>query len=147
MSVVWCSSPKVVRNPSVTAGRCTRKFGSVVNDDAPNIMADHFYSPRARLDLLEIWEHIAADDLDTADRIEQEIQQAVAMLAHNPELKVKRSVMTWRGANTATASQGFGVRVFKSTWENPFPGSLISSLDYESTLTHSAPFLLAISAE
>jgi len=59
-------------------------------------MADHFYSPEARLDLLEIWEHIAADDLDTADRIEQEIEEAVVMLARNPELGHVRRDLTSR---------------------------------------------------
>jgi len=27
-------------------------------------MADHFYSPEARRDLLEIWEYIATDNVD-----------------------------------------------------------------------------------
>lgn len=49
-------------------------------------MADYFYSPEARLDLLEIWEYIAHDDLDTADRVEQEIQQSISMLARHPEM-------------------------------------------------------------
>jgi plasmid stabilization system protein ParE len=34
-------------------------------------MADFFYSPQARLDLLEIWEFIAQDDVDAADRVER----------------------------------------------------------------------------
>ena len=49
-------------------------------------MADHFYSPEARLDLLEIWEFIAQDNVDAADRVQQEVQQAVSLLARNPEL-------------------------------------------------------------
>ena len=44
------------------------------------------YSPEARLDLLEIWEYIARDNLDAADRVEEQIKQAVLMLAQNPEL-------------------------------------------------------------
>ena len=47
---------------------------SAAGGDAPAKMADFFYSPEARLDLLEIWEHIAKDNLDAADRVEQEIQ-------------------------------------------------------------------------
>ena len=62
------------------------KSGSAANDDAPGEMADHFYSSEARLDLLEIWEHIAQDNLDAADGVEQEIEQAASMLARNPEL-------------------------------------------------------------
>ena len=49
-------------------------------------MADYFYSREARLDLLEIWEHIARDNVDAADRVEEEIQKSVTMLATNPAL-------------------------------------------------------------
>jgi antitoxin ParD1/3/4 len=49
-------------------------------------MPDHFYSPEASLDLLEIWEYIAADNVDAADRLEQEIRNAVNLLAENPEI-------------------------------------------------------------
>jgi plasmid stabilization system protein ParE len=70
------------------------KSGSAADDDAPGKMADHFYSSEARRDLLEIWEHIAADDVDAADRVEQEIQQAVSMLAGNPGLGHLRRDLT-----------------------------------------------------
>jgi plasmid stabilization system protein ParE len=49
-------------------------------------MADYFYSPAARLDLLEIWEYIARDNLDAADRVERKIEQAIMGLADNPDL-------------------------------------------------------------
>ena len=57
-------------------------------------MAEYFYSPEARLDLLEIWEHIARDDLDAADRVEREIAEAVSWLARNPDLGHTRSDLT-----------------------------------------------------
>ena len=57
-------------------------------------MADHFYSPEARLDLLELWEFIARDNVDAADRVEQEIRQAVNLLTQNPELGYHRSDLT-----------------------------------------------------
>lgn len=59
-------------------------------------MADHFYSPEARLDLLEIWEFIARDNVDAADRVEQEIRLAVAKLARNQELGHFRRDLTSR---------------------------------------------------
>jgi plasmid stabilization system protein ParE len=62
------------------------KSGSAADGDAPVKMADSFYSPAARLDLLEIWEYIARDNLDAADRVEREIQETVSMLARNPSL-------------------------------------------------------------
>jgi len=57
-------------------------------------MADHFFSPQARRDLVEIWEYIARENLDGADRVEQEIQQAILMLARNPELGHLRRDLT-----------------------------------------------------
>jgi hypothetical protein len=46
-------------------------------------MPEFLYSPAARLDLLEIWEYIARDNLDAADRVEQEIKEAVLMPPNN----------------------------------------------------------------
>ena len=57
-------------------------------------MADFFYSPEARLDLLEIWEHIALDNLDAADRVEQKMQEAVLLLVRHPELGHTRRDLT-----------------------------------------------------
>lgn len=57
-------------------------------------MAEFFYSPEARLDLLEIWEFIARDDIDAADRVEKEIERHVSLLAANPELGHFRSDLT-----------------------------------------------------
>ena len=70
------------------------KSASAAAVAAPGKMADHFYSPEARLDLLEIWEHVAEDDVDTADRVEQEIQQAILMLSGNPGLGHLRRDLT-----------------------------------------------------
>jgi len=36
--------------------------------------------------LLQIWEYIARNDVDAADRVEGQIQQAVTKLARNPGL-------------------------------------------------------------
>jgi|GEM_PF-5834483 len=41
-------------------------------------MADYFFSAQARLDLLEIWDYISQDNVNTADRVMQEIHQAIA---------------------------------------------------------------------
>jgi len=57
-------------------------------------MADYFYSPEARRDLLEIWEFIGRDNLEAADRVEQAVQQAVSMLARKPELGDLRPDLT-----------------------------------------------------
>ena len=57
-------------------------------------MADCFFSPEARIDLLEIWDYIAKDNLDAADRVEQEILEATRMLAKNPDLGHFRKDLT-----------------------------------------------------
>ena len=57
-------------------------------------MADFFYSPEARRDLLAIWEFIAQSDLDAADRVEREIEQALVLLSNNPELGHVRRDLT-----------------------------------------------------
>lgn len=57
-------------------------------------MADSFFSPEARLDLMEIWEYIARDNVDAADRVEQQIQEAVSLLARHPELGHLRPDLT-----------------------------------------------------
>ena len=57
-------------------------------------MAEYLYSPEARLDLLEIWEFIARDDVDAADRVEREIEQTLSMLARNPYLGHLRRDLT-----------------------------------------------------
>lgn len=57
-------------------------------------MADFFYSPEARHDLLQIWEFIAQDNLDAADRVEQAIEHAIQQLATNPQLGHLRRDLT-----------------------------------------------------
>ena len=41
-------------------------------------------SPRARLDLLEIWERIARDNLDTADRVIANIEATITLISSRP---------------------------------------------------------------
>jgi plasmid stabilization system protein ParE len=59
-------------------------------------MGDFFYSAEARLDLFGIWEYIARDNLDAADRVEKDIHDAVAMLARSPEVGHSRRDLTSR---------------------------------------------------
>ena len=53
-----------------------------------------YYSREARRDLLAIWEFIAQGDLDAADRIEREIEEAVILLSSHPELGHVRRDLT-----------------------------------------------------
>ena len=45
---------------------------------------------RARLDLIEIWQHIAADDPEAADRLLDEIDAECALLAEHPQIGPSR---------------------------------------------------------
>lgn len=53
--------------------------------------------------------------------------------------------VAWEGSNAS--SQENRIRLFKTTWTNPLPDTVIVSIDYESTRIASAPFLLAITTE
>jgi toxin ParE1/3/4 len=48
-------------------------------------------SARARLDLLEIWEHIADRDVDAADRVLADLRGAMVKLAEFPGLGHRRA--------------------------------------------------------
>ncbi|MFI5092399.1 MAG: type II toxin-antitoxin system RelE/ParE family toxin [Candidatus Acidiferrum sp.] len=47
-------------------------------------MSSYQFTPQAVEDLFEIWEYIAADDVDAANRVEAAIYDACAMLAGTP---------------------------------------------------------------
>ena len=51
-------------------------------------------SSEAQNDLLEIWCHIAEDDIDLADRIEREFHDLFVSLARHPSLGHKRRDLT-----------------------------------------------------
>jgi plasmid stabilization system protein ParE len=57
-------------------------------------MSEHFFSPEARLDLLEIREYMARDNVSAADRVIEEIREAINMLARIPELGHRRKDLT-----------------------------------------------------
>ena len=57
------------------------------------------------------------------------------------------AVVAWTGNNAAARAQHKTLRLYKYTWENPKPDSLIESIDFVSLNTQSSPFLIAITAE
>jgi hypothetical protein len=60
---------------------------------------------------------------------------------------VTKAEEVWYGANTATRSRGMQTRLIKYTWENPLPEIEISAIDFVSTVSNSAPMLVAITIE
>jgi hypothetical protein len=61
----------------------------------------------------------------------------------DPSTDLKRSTVVWSATNKAP----FHVRLFKTTWLNPMPDTEITSIDFISENSDSAPFLIALTAE
>ncbi len=57
--------------------------------------------------------------------------------------RLTRGVIVWKEINNAK----YNVRLFAGTWINPAPEKTIASLDFVSTMSRSAPFLIALTAE
>jgi RNA polymerase sigma factor (sigma-70 family) len=57
------------------------------------------------------------------------------------------TAIAWRGSNPEAASKGQKLRIYRSTFPNPRPGEPVQSIDYVSTLTTCAPFLLGLTVE
>jgi hypothetical protein len=55
--------------------------------------------------------------------------------------------VAWIGQNPEAAKDGYRIRVFKSSFNNPKPDVRIKTIDYVSALTPSGPFLLALTVE
>jgi WD40 repeat protein len=54
----------------------------------------------------------------------------------------------WKGTQARWKKMtGIGVRLYKSTWENPRPDAVVASIDLISAQAASAPFLLAITVD
>jgi len=59
-------------------------------------MSGFVLHPQAYTDLEEIWEHIATDNLDAADRVVEEIHQAIQSLTAFPYTGHSRPDLTAR---------------------------------------------------
>lgn len=59
-------------------------------------MSDFVLHPDAIRDLEEIWEYIAADSLDAADQVREEIYEAIKSLVPFPRVGHSRSDLTSR---------------------------------------------------
>lgn len=62
-------------------------------------------------------------------------------------LKAKLGALAWTGQNGACKAQGMFIRLFKGTWENPTPEAEVTAIDYVSTMSKAAPFLVAVTTE
>ncbi len=56
---------------------------------------------------------------------------------------ITKAQVAWQGRT----SNGNEVRVYKRTWENPQPDKEVATIKFISTMTRSAPFLIALTLE
>jgi len=57
------------------------------------------------------------------------------------------ATVAWRGQNPATRARGMELRLYRMTWENPWPGEEVVAVDFASAQANAAPFLVALTAE
>jgi WD40 repeat protein len=61
--------------------------------------------------------------------------------------ETSHATVAWTGYNAATRKLGFSFRLYRRTWDNPYPDVVLDRVDYESTFTRSSPFLIALTVE
>ena len=59
----------------------------------------------------------------------------------------ERSMVAWTGPCWVLAAPEKTVRLYKSTYTNPFPETEVVQIDFISAMTRSAPFLVAMTVE
>lgn len=57
------------------------------------------------------------------------------------------AVLVWNGQNPATRERNMSLRLYKDTWENPWPNEQLVHLDFSTTMGNSAPFLVALTCD
>jgi len=66
---------------------------------------------------------------------------------HTERWDVSRATVAWTGPSSAVGSFNWGLRLCKRTWDNPRPDVEVESIDFTSTVTSCAPFLIALTLE
>jgi hypothetical protein len=61
--------------------------------------------------------------------------------------EAKSATIAWTGSNSAADGAGSSLRLFKRTYDNPKPDLTIETIDFVSTQSESAPFLIAVTLE
>ena len=85
--------------------------------------------------------------------IEIKIGQHVRDWWGDPSQRVTapNSELAWSGTNPATKKYGGAnpgsLRIYKTTFENPQPNLMVTSVDYVSTMQNSGPFLIGLTLE
>jgi hypothetical protein len=113
----------------------------------------------AKLHILQATGHSAEDGtviakyvLHYADKSEETIEvvygKDVRDWWRNDDAKEPtRGKVAWKGSNDSAKSNGRSIWLFSLTWKNPKPDKKVVSIDYVSTLTEAAPFVVAMTLE
>jgi hypothetical protein len=59
----------------------------------------------------------------------------------------KNTAMAWTGENLYVRTQNGSLRLYRTTWANPRPLVAVASIDYVSSQTQSAPFMVGLTVE
>jgi hypothetical protein len=63
---------------------------------------------------------------------------------HYGDKEPTHSNVAWKGSNRAALVRKCSLWLFSQTWTNPHPDKTVVSIDYVSTLTRAAPFVVAM---
>jgi hypothetical protein len=66
---------------------------------------------------------------------------------HEGDKDPSRGKVAWKGGNPAAKELKASLWLFHMTWENPKPDKKVVAIDFLSTLTHAAPFVVAMTIE
>src|SRR5205823_1025171 len=58
--------------------------------------------------------------------------------------QLERAEVVWIGQNLNAQRHSGHLRLYKATWDNPRPHIEVRSIDFVSSMTHCAPFLIAM---
>jgi hypothetical protein len=65
----------------------------------------------------------------------------------NEPFTARRAALVWLGANPRGGASGHLLRLFKSSWPNPRPEAIVTTVDFVSSMNDPGPFLAALTAE
>ena len=66
---------------------------------------------------------------------------------HADRQEATRATVAWTGQNSAASGLDVSPRLYQRTWDNPRPDVEVQSIDFLSTMTECAPFLIALTVE
>ena len=66
---------------------------------------------------------------------------------HEGDKDPSKGKVAWKGSNPSAKELSSSLWLFHMTWENPKPDKKVVSIDYVSSMTHAAPFVIAMTME